>query len=78
MVQDATYVVKYNPGMMASRWELLEASALGGYRLLERYETKEDAVVDATKLARRENVKAAFYSKDNEANERITATRDFR
>jgi len=77
MSRDAKYVVKWNEEAMYPRWELLETRAIGGFQVLETYSKKEDAVEDATKLARRENVKAAFYSKDHR-DDRITATRDFR
>lgn len=71
----AKYLVSYYSEDMKPGWVLLEARALGSYTYLEKYDTKQEAIEAATKLARRDNSKAAFESKDGD---RITATRDFR
>lgn len=70
----ARYEVKWNS--KRKKWEVLEERN-PGYYVLDRYRLKKDAKNHAVRLAKRDNAKAGFYSKDVEGRERRTATRDF-
>jgi len=72
----ARYEVKWNSNR--SKWEVLEERRNGGYYVLSRYRLKKHAKEHAVRLAKRDNARAGFYSKDPQSRERRTATRDFR
>ena len=72
----AKYEVKWNPER--KKWLVLEERNGGGYYVLARYRLKEEAKNHAMDLAKRDNVRAGFYSKDKPGKERRTATRDYR
>lgn len=72
----ARYEVKWNE--VRSKWEVLEERRGGGYYVIQRYRLKSDAKKHAVRLAKRDGVRAGFYSKDPEGKERRTQTRDFR
>jgi len=59
------------------KWEVLEERGLGGYYRLQSYRLKSDAKEHAKRLAKQENAKAGFYSKDRRGSERRTATVDY-
>lgn len=71
----AKYEVKWNPER--KKWELLEERYGHSYYVLERYRVKQDAKSRAIHLAKKDRVKAGFYSKDPRGKERRTATRDY-
>lgn len=72
----AKYEVKWNESYQV--WQVLEERGMGGYYVLDRYRLKSDAKKHAVRLAKRDNARAGFYSKDPEGHERRTQTRDFR
>lgn len=71
----ARYEVKWNENR--GKWQVLEERSAGGYYVLSNYRLKTDAKDHAVRLAKMDNAKAGFYSKDRRGRERRTATRDF-
>lgn len=71
----AKYEVKWNKDR--KKWQVLEERKPSGYYVLSNYRLKEDAKKHAVRLAKRDNARAGFYSKDPEGRERRTQTRDF-
>lgn len=60
-----------------SKWLVLEESPSGKLYVLENYRTKEPAKKHARTLARKEDAKTEYYSKDSAEKERVTYRKDY-
>lgn len=72
---DANWEVVWNDRI--GKWEVYEKIAAGSYAGIDRYDTKAPAKKFAKKMAKKQSLSYAAYSKDA-TNPRVTERKDYR